>query len=35
MKNTKIRAVQFGCGKMGVHTAKFAMEKGAELVAAL
>lgn len=33
MKN-KIKFVQFGCGKMGVHTAKFAMEKGAELVAA-
>lgn len=31
----KVKLVQFGCGKMGVHTAKFAMEKGAELVAAL
>ena len=33
MKN-EIRFVQFGCGKMGIHTAKFAMEKGAKLVAA-
>ena len=33
MKN-KITFAQFGCGKMGVNTAKYAMEKGAGLVAA-
>lgn len=28
-----IKFVQYGCGKMGKNTAKFAMEKGAELLA--
>lgn len=32
--NRKIRLAQFGCGRMGVNTAKYAMEKGVELVAA-
>ncbi len=33
MKN-KITFVQYGCGRMGKHTAQYAMAKGAELVAA-
>ena len=30
----KITFAQFGCGRMGRHTAQYAMEKGAEMVAA-
>lgn len=30
----KIRFAQYGCGRMGLHTTKFAIEDGAELVAA-
>lgn len=30
----KVRFVQYGCGRMGINTTKYAVEKGAELVAA-
>ena len=31
----KITFAQFGCGRMGRHTAQYAMEKGAEMVCGL
>ncbi len=32
--NEKLRFAQYGCGRMGSHTTKFAIQSGAELVAA-